>query len=127
MDPVVAQVSQRSRQIPPFLVMDVLERAMEMARAGEDVIHLEVGEPDFDTPANIVEAGMKAMRSGKTHYTPSTGIPEFFTESRQQMHQGDRQADSRSTQGVAYGGGGAARHIDDVCRDPVFFHQGQGN
>lgn len=77
MDPIVAQISQRSRQIPPFLVMDVLERAMEMARAGEDVIHLEVGEPDFDTPANIVEAGMKAMRSGKTHYTPSTGIPEL--------------------------------------------------
>ncbi|MEJ2716506.1 MAG: pyridoxal phosphate-dependent aminotransferase [Deltaproteobacteria bacterium] len=77
MDPVVTQISQRSRQIPPFLVMDVLERAMEMARAGEDVIHLEVGEPDFDTPANIVEAGMKAMQSGKTHYTASTGIPEL--------------------------------------------------
>ena len=77
MDPVVTHISQRSQQIPPFLVMDVLERAMEMASAGEDIIHLEVGEPDFDTPANIVEAGMKAMRSGRTHYTPSTGIPEL--------------------------------------------------
>lgn len=67
-------ISERSLNIPPFLVMDVLERAMEM---DGDIIHLEVGEPDFDTPQNIVEAGMAAMRAGKTHYTPSTGIPEL--------------------------------------------------
>jgi aspartate/methionine/tyrosine aminotransferase len=64
-------------EIPPFLVMDVLERAMEMAESGETVIHLEVGEPDFDTPANIMEAGFAAMKSGRTHYTPSIGIPEL--------------------------------------------------
>ncbi len=70
-------VSQRSRQIPPFLVMDVLERAMDMAACGADVIHLEVGEPDFDTPSNITDAGIMALKSGKTHYTSSTGIPEL--------------------------------------------------
>jgi aspartate/methionine/tyrosine aminotransferase len=77
MDNEQYRISTKSRQIPPFLVMDVLERAMEMARDGQDVIHLEVGEPDFDTPANIIQAGIEAMRSGKTHYTPSTGIPEL--------------------------------------------------
>lgn len=70
-------VSGRSDKIPPFLVMDVLERAMDLARGGEDIIHLEVGEPDFDTPQNIIEAGINALRAGRTHYTPSTGIPQL--------------------------------------------------
>lgn len=70
-------ISERSLEIPPFLVMDVLERAMDMSACGADVIHLEVGEPDFDTPSNITEAGIKALRAGKTHYTSSTGIPEL--------------------------------------------------
>jgi aspartate/methionine/tyrosine aminotransferase len=77
MEPMNVNISRISQEIPPFLVMDVLERAMEMAQDGEDVIHLEVGEPDFDTPANIVQAGVDALRRGKTHYTPSTGIPEL--------------------------------------------------
>jgi aspartate/methionine/tyrosine aminotransferase len=70
-------ISERSLEIPPFLVMDVLERAMEMTSAGDDVIHLEVGEPDFDTPKNIVQAGIDALKAGKTHYTSSLGIPEL--------------------------------------------------
>ncbi|UCC66972.1 MAG: pyridoxal phosphate-dependent aminotransferase [Deltaproteobacteria bacterium] len=57
-----------------FIVMDVLERAQEMERRGEDVIHLEVGEPDFDTPEPIKEACMRAIRDGKTHYTHSQGL-----------------------------------------------------
>lgn len=70
-------ISKRSIEIPPFLVMDVLERAMDMSACGADVIHLEVGEPDFDTPSNITRAGIEALRSGKTHYTSSTGLPEL--------------------------------------------------
>ncbi len=70
-------ISIKSQEIPPFLVMDVLETAMDMGRRGEEVIHLEVGEPDFDTPSNIVQAGIDALRSGKTHYTSSVGIPEL--------------------------------------------------
>ena len=70
-------VSRKSSDIPPFLVMDVLEEALWMSKAGEDVIHLEVGEPDFDTPSNIVEAGIKALKQGRTHYTSSIGIPEL--------------------------------------------------
>jgi aspartate aminotransferase len=57
----------------------VLARAKELERAGRDVIHLEIGEPDFDTPPHIVEAAVAAMRAGETHYCPSAGIAEFRT------------------------------------------------
>jgi aspartate/methionine/tyrosine aminotransferase len=70
-------VSRKSREIPPFIVMDVLDRASEMERRGIDVVHLEVGEPDFDTPAGIVEAGRDALSQGHTHYTHSLGDPEL--------------------------------------------------
>jgi aspartate/methionine/tyrosine aminotransferase len=55
----------------------VLARAKEMERAGRDVIHLEIGEPDFDTPAHITEAGVAALRAGETHYCPAAGIAEL--------------------------------------------------
>ena len=58
----------------PFIVMDVMERAAEMERRGQGVIHLEVGEPDFDTPEPIKEACMRAIRQGETHYTHSLGL-----------------------------------------------------
>jgi aspartate/methionine/tyrosine aminotransferase len=63
--------------MPPFLVMEVLERAGELQRQGRSVIHLEVGEPDFDTPRVIMDAGVRAMRDGHTHYTHSLGHPEL--------------------------------------------------
>lgn len=53
---------------------EVLARAKELDRQGRDVIHLEIGEPDFDTPRNVVEAGMRALDQGATHYNPSAGI-----------------------------------------------------
>ena len=49
----------------------------EMERRGEDIIHLEVGEPDFDTPSNIVESAVDALHKGWTHYGPSAGLPEL--------------------------------------------------
>jgi aspartate/methionine/tyrosine aminotransferase len=55
----------------------VLARARELEREGRDVVHLEIGEPDFDTPEHVVEAAYQAMRAGQTHYCPSAGIPEF--------------------------------------------------
>ncbi|MDZ7373085.1 MAG: pyridoxal phosphate-dependent aminotransferase [candidate division KSB1 bacterium] len=70
-------VSQKARSISPFIVMDVLERAQQLERQGKDIIHLEIGEPDFDTPERIRQAGIEAIRSGKTHYTHSLGIPEL--------------------------------------------------
>ncbi len=55
----------------------VLARAKELEAKGKSVIHLEIGEPDFDTPPNIVEAGIRALREGWTHYGPSHGLPEL--------------------------------------------------
>ena len=70
-------ISSRTKKINPFIVMDVLERCQALEREGHDVIHLEVGEPDFDTPEVIKEAGMDAVREGKTHYTHSLGVYEL--------------------------------------------------
>ncbi len=55
----------------------VLAKAKALEAKGRDIIHLEIGEPDFDTPAHVVEAGCKALRDGHTHYTPTAGIPEL--------------------------------------------------
>ena len=72
---MTARVSTRAGAIPPFHVMDILARAREMEAAGSDIIHMEVGEPDFPTPQPIVEAGIAALRAGQTHYTPALGLP----------------------------------------------------
>jgi aspartate/methionine/tyrosine aminotransferase len=55
---------------------EVLARAKKLEAEGKSVVHLEIGEPDFDTPANIVEAAVKALKNGATHYGPSAGLPE---------------------------------------------------
>ncbi len=63
--------------IKPFIVMEVLERAMALEREGRSIIHLEIGEPDFSTPRRIVESGIEALRRGETHYTDSRGTSEL--------------------------------------------------
>jgi len=70
-------ISRRAEEMTPFLVMDVLERAHAMESQGIDVVHLEVGEPDFDLPAPISEAVKRALEEGHTHYTHSLGDPEL--------------------------------------------------
>ncbi len=70
-------ISNRAKDVKPFLVMDVMARAEELEKSGEDIIHLEVGEPDFDTPEVIREAAINAIRSGKTHYTHAMGLLEL--------------------------------------------------
>ena len=73
-----AAISHKAQDIRPFLVMDVLERAQAIERdTGQNVIHLEVGEPDFDTPPAIVAAAIAAMHDGETHYTHSLGLLEL--------------------------------------------------
>ena len=66
-------IATRAQEISPFLAMEVLERAGELERKGEHVVHLEVGEPDFATPACIQEAALRALKDGRTHYTHSLG------------------------------------------------------
>ena len=70
-------ISKKAQEIPPFIVMDVLEKAQEFERMGEKVIHMEVGEPDFDTPKCINEACYRSICEGKTHYTHSLGLIEL--------------------------------------------------
>lgn len=69
--------SARSRAIEPFHVMALLARANELQAEGHDVIHLEIGEPDFTTAAPIVEAGQAALAAGHTRYTAARGLPEL--------------------------------------------------
>jgi (5-formylfuran-3-yl)methyl phosphate transaminase len=66
--------ARRMQSIEPFLAVEVFERAQALERAGVDVVHLEFGEPDFETPPVIREAAEKALKDGRTHYTASLGI-----------------------------------------------------
>jgi aspartate/methionine/tyrosine aminotransferase len=66
--------SLRVSSVEPFLAMEVLERALELERAGREIVHLEVGEPDFPPPAAVVEATRAALAAGDTHYTDSRGL-----------------------------------------------------
>ena len=70
-------ISERARNITPFMVMEVLEKAHELEKKGRDIIHLEVGEPDFPTPPCICEAAVEAIHKEKTHYTHSLGLIEL--------------------------------------------------
>jgi len=69
--------SERVCDLTPFLVMEILEKAHAMTRQGIDVVHLEVGEPDFDAPPAVIAAAERAMRDGQTHYTHSLGLIEL--------------------------------------------------
>jgi len=79
--------TKKSSEIPPFIVMEVMEKAAAMERQGESIIHLEVGEPDFDTPECIKEAAIRAIREGKTHYTHSMGLVELREAIAEHYHQ----------------------------------------
>ena len=69
------QLAQRMSRLGTETAFEVLSRARALEAQGRHVIHLEIGEPDFETPAHIVEAAVGALRSGDTHYTPSAGVP----------------------------------------------------
>jgi aspartate/methionine/tyrosine aminotransferase len=79
-------ITQKANEITPFIVMEVLEKAAEMERRGINVIHLEVGEPDFDVPPCVSEAVAQAFAEGRTHYTHSLGDPELREEIVKRYH-----------------------------------------
>ncbi len=66
--------AKRTKEVEPFLAMEVMERGMAMAREGTSVVQLGVGEPDFDAPPEAVRAAVDSLQSGQTHYTDSRGI-----------------------------------------------------
>jgi len=68
-------ISEKAKNITPFIVMEVLERASILEKQGINIIHLEVGEPDFNVPACVLKASEMAMKAGHTHYTHSLGDP----------------------------------------------------
>jgi aspartate aminotransferase len=69
------RLAKRMARLGTETAFEVLARARALEAQGKDVVHLEIGEPDFDTPANVVDAGIEALRDGWTHYTPSAGLP----------------------------------------------------
>jgi aspartate aminotransferase len=71
------QLARRMSRLGTETAFEVLSRARALERQGKAIIHLEIGEPDFDTPSNVVEAGVDAMRKGWTHYGPSAGLPDL--------------------------------------------------
>jgi aspartate aminotransferase len=71
------RLAKRMSRLGTETAFEVLNKARALERRGRDIIHLEIGEPDFDTPANIVEAGVEALHSGWTHYGPSAGLPDL--------------------------------------------------
>jgi len=71
------RLAERMSRLGTETAFEVLNRARALERQGKEIIHLEIGEPDFDTPKNIVDAGVEALRKGWTHYGPSAGLPEL--------------------------------------------------
>lgn len=69
------KLAKRMSRLGTETAFEVLVRARALEAQGKDIVHLEIGEPDFDTPANVVDAGVKALRGGWTHYGPSAGLP----------------------------------------------------
>ena len=69
------RLADRMRRLGTETAFLVLAKAKNLEAQGKDIIHLEIGEPDFDTPKNIVESAMDALRAGRTHYNPAPGIP----------------------------------------------------
>ena len=113
-----AGYSRRSQEIEPFHVMSLLARAQALEQAGHDVIHLEIGEPDFTTAAPIVQAGQAALAAGHTRYTAARGLPALreaiagFYQQRYQVRIGPERIL------VTPGGSGALLLASSLLVDP---------
>ncbi len=70
-------ITDRANAVTPFLVMEILEKAKEMELRGEDIVHLEVGEPDFDSPKCVKDAAKEAIDRSETRYSPSLGLRQL--------------------------------------------------
>ncbi len=69
------RLAGRMSRLGTETAFEVLNRARELEKQGKEIVHLEIGEPDFDTPANVIQAGVDALQKGWTHYGPSAGLP----------------------------------------------------
>jgi aspartate/methionine/tyrosine aminotransferase len=75
--PTELHLAKRMARLGTETAFEVLVRARALEKQGKHIVHLEIGEPDFDTPKNIVDAGVDALRMGYTHYGPSAGLPDL--------------------------------------------------
>ena len=98
------RLAERMSRLGTETAFEVLNKARALERQGKDIVHLEIGEPDFDTPKDIVEAGVEALKAGWTHYGPSAGLPELRARVAAEVgdrqganvhERGERQADQR--------------------------------
>src|ERR1700751_4509091 len=71
------RLASRMSRLGTETAFEVLNRARALEKQGKDIVHLEIGEPDFDTPANVIEAGVNALHKGWTHYGPAAGLPDL--------------------------------------------------
>src|SRR5712671_5206876 len=71
------QLARRMSRLGTETAFEVLNKARQLEKQGKEIIHLEIGEPDFDTPANVIEAGVSALHKGWTHYGPPAGLPDL--------------------------------------------------
>src|SRR5256886_15167712 len=71
------KLAKRMQRLGTETAFEVLAKARALEAQGRDIVHLEIGEPDFDTPPAIVAAGVAALERGETHYTPSAGVVEL--------------------------------------------------
>src|SRR6202048_2395547 len=71
------RLASRMSRLGTETAFEVLNRARQLEKQGKEIIHLEIGEPDFDTPANVIEAGVDALHKGGTHYGPAAGLPDL--------------------------------------------------
>jgi aspartate/methionine/tyrosine aminotransferase len=71
------RLAGRMSRLGTETAFEVLNRARALEKQGKEIIHLEIGEPDFNTPANIIEAGVDALHMGWTHYGPAAGLPDL--------------------------------------------------
>jgi aspartate/methionine/tyrosine aminotransferase len=72
-----SRLAKRTQEISPFYVMELLRRTKQLEAQGRDIIHMEIGEPDFTTPSAIVDAGLNHIATGEVKYTAAAGLPEL--------------------------------------------------
>ena len=103
-----AGIARRMNDIAPFHVMELLTRARQLESEGRDIVHMEVGEPDFPTPRPVIEAAGAFIRGGKVFYTPALGIPAL------------REAMGVRGAALASSAAFAAVHLDVTAALPLF-------
>ena len=112
------QLAKRIRQIPPSATLALNAKANQLKSQGVDIVNFGVGEPDFDTPENIREAAIRAIKEGFTRYTPVSGIPELKEAIIQDLPPTAASPTQPGEIMVSCGGKHALYNLFQVCSTP---------